>query len=245
MMSRDQVLPLGKRGLRVDRRMIFSTDRNALYVSVPKTGCTTIKTVVAAAFGLVEPKILDKPTSGNIQRTFMDRDSRWSRLTDDEREDMLLGSEKFRFTSVRNPYERIISCYLDKVVDQHQDYNIRSRISMQGEVSMLSFLRLVAEEPPLKRDIHYREMVELSYADDVTYTDIIRYETFEHDLRRIMERLNSTGWPIPKPAERRRTFAASHIESLLGTEECALIQSIYRRDFETFGYSHRLSAIEK
>ena len=106
---------------------------------------------------------------------------------------------------------------------------------------MLSFLRFVADQPPLDRDVHCRAMVDLCYAGRVNYSEIVRYESFEDDLRRVMLSLKAVDWPIPKPWPVQRTFAGSQMQDLLGGEERALIKGIYGRDFDAFGYSRELA----
>jgi len=85
-----------------------------------------------------------------------------------------------------------------------------------GVRSLLSFLEIVARQPPLRRDVHCRAMTDLCYAGRIGYDDMIRYETFEADLRRVMARLNLVDFDIPKPAWRNKTDAGSHMRDLLG-----------------------------
>lgn len=235
-------LNLGESLRRADPRMVFAPDYSTIYVSVPKTGCTTIKMVVAASSGLLRPDQL-KRARGWIHNSWREQDERWSELSTEDREAMLLGEDTFRFTSIRNPYERLVSCYLNKIAGGEANYHLAKRLRDRGEVTMLSFLKFVADQPPMERDVHCRAMVDLCYSGHVQYHDIIRYESFEVDLRRVMEKLNVVDFPIPKPSHSQRTDAGSHVSELLGVEECALIRSVYERDFETFGYSLRMDGL--
>jgi len=94
---------------RMDPQMVFSPDLTKLYVSVPKTGCSSIKTIMAASFGLVEPEVLGRQKSGDIHNLLVGRAVKWSDLGERGREEMLSSESVFRFTSVRNPYERLVS----------------------------------------------------------------------------------------------------------------------------------------
>jgi hypothetical protein len=58
-----------------------------------------------------------------------------------------------------------------------------------------------------------------------------------------LETLNCPVSPIPEARDGTRTDAGSHVHDLLGPEECALIQAIYEKDFETFGYSRDLADV--
>jgi hypothetical protein len=220
--------------------MIFSPDHSAIYVSVPKTGCTTIKMLVAASAGLLDSDFLTNKSSGRIHTVFRWREQRWTDLTDDERRLLLFGRIGIRFTSIRNPFERIVSCYLNKIAVENPTLGVARRLRAQGDVTMLSFLRYIADQPPLRRDVHCRAMTDLCYSGRVTYDDIVRYESFEADLRRIMEKLNVSDLSIPKPAAAQKTNAGARINDLLGQAECDLIRKLYEDDFETFGYSKQL-----
>lgn len=242
-MSKNGCVDLGERPARINPRMIFAPDRSALYVAVPKTGCTTVKTIVAAAVGMLDGEALKGRTRGGIHDAWRDREANWSRLPEAERQALLTSAATFRFTSVRNPFERLVSCYLNKIVDRGGGYNLGGRMKDLGVDSLLSFLEVVARQPPLSRDVHCRAMTDLTFAGAIRYDDIVRYETFEKDLRRIMARLNMTDFNIPRPAGRNRTDAGSRLHELLGPRESDLIREIYRRDFEAFGYSMDLPTV--
>ncbi len=228
---------LGETPARINPRMIFAPDRSALYVAVPKTGCTTVKTIVAAAVGMLGARALTRRSRPAIHDAWRDREANWSQLPEAERQALLTGAATFRFTSVRNPFERAVSCYLNKIVGRGAGEYLGRRMRDLGVDSVLSFLEVVAGQPPLLRDVHCRAMTDLTHIGAIAYDDIVRYETFEADLARIMVRLNVPDLAIPRPARRNRTDAGSHLHELLGPAECDLIHEIYRRDFETFGYS--------
>ncbi len=233
---------LGEPAARINPRMIFAPDRSALYVAVPKTGCTTVKTIVAAAVGMLDPKALTRRSRPGIHEAWRDREASWSHLPEAERQALLTSAATFRFTSVRNPFERAVSCYLNKIVGYDTDDHLGRHMKGLGVDTLLSFLEVVAGQPPLFRDVHCRAMTDLTHIGAVAYDDIVRYETFEADLRRIMVNLNVSTLDIPRPARRNRTDAGSRLHELLGPRECDLIREIYRRDFETFGYSMDLPA---
>jgi len=83
----------------------------------PKTGCTTIKMIVAASVGMLGDEALKTRNRPGIHEAWRNREVNWSHLADAQREALLTGESTFRFTSVRNPFERLVSCYLNKIVD--------------------------------------------------------------------------------------------------------------------------------
>jgi Sulfotransferase family len=233
----DRPFRLGEPPDRLDPRMMFAPDRSSMYVAVPKTGCTTIKTILAACVGLLDPGALERASQAAVHRTWNARPVTWMALSEEEREDLLASATTFRFTSVRNPFERVVSCYLNKVVKPADSSHLARRVHDQGDVSLLAFLKFVRGQRPWRRDVHCRPMTDLCFSGHVAYEDIIRYETFDRDIRRVMSKLNFPEVNIPSPSVANRTDAGRRMHALLGPQECALIREIYREDFQEFGYS--------
>lgn len=221
----------------LDRRMIFTPDRSVLYVSVPKTGCTTIKTVMAAASGLLDPAAKGFGRGVDVHGLWSRRPGRWCDLKPRHRKAMLRSGATFRFTSVRDPFERVVSCYLSKVANEASPHGMRRKVLMRGEMSLMAFLRFVADQPPMKRDVHCRRQVDLIFSGQVAYDLLIRHETFEADLGRVIARLDAPGLRIPPLNPGNVSGAKTRKGELLGPSERALAHEIYAADFETFGYS--------
>ena len=114
------------------------------------------------------------------------------------------------------------------------------RAQGHGEISLLGFLEFVQGQPPLRRDVHCRVMSDLCFSGHVCYDDIIRYETFDYDVKRVMKKLNIGHLNIPTPSRKNKTDAGAKMHALLGESECELIREIYKADFEEFGYSTAL-----
>ena len=220
----------------MDQLLIVTPDLGALYVSCPKTGCTTIKTVLAAAAGGVDPAADDFGQSiADIHDWWLRREPRWSLLSVERRQDLLTSPEVFRFTSVRDPYERIVSCYLAKVARPNAS-QLRRIMEARGDMSLRAFLRYIAETPPLARDIHCRRMVDLTDHGAVAFDEIVRHESFEADLTGVIERLAVPGLRVPPQNPARPTHARDRLAELLGNEEKRLVAEIYAEDFAAFAY---------
>jgi hypothetical protein len=153
----------------------------------------------------------------------------------------LTGSEGwFRFTFVRNPFVRVLSCYLDKIVNSIPE---RMRLlpilgldPKAGAPDFRSFLEAIAATPLPDHDVHWAPQVWLLQPDHVPYDFIGRMERFDVDLAHVCDRLGIDRTPSP-PAH--STGAAEQIASHYGPEETALVRSIYGEDFKRFGYDER------
>jgi hypothetical protein len=217
--------------------MIFTPDHSVLYVSMPKTGCTTIKTVMAGAAGLLDPAARDFGSDRNqVHDLWLEEGRRWNRLSEPQRQSMLRSGETFRFTSVRDPFERIISCYLSKVASNTSRNRLRRMMMDLGDLTLLGFLKAVQKQPPLERDVHCQRQVDLSSWGNIVFDFLIRHESFSADLRTVIDRLNVPRLRIPRRKANAATHAGDHMAHLLGPDEIALVREIYEADFEAFGY---------
>jgi hypothetical protein len=215
-----------------DRRLCFNSNPPTLYVSVPKTGCTTIKTILAAASGLIGAESTHYRHSEEfVHDVLMQSADRWSNKSLIERKEILRGQNTFRFTSVRNPFERIVSCYLDKVVANPTYW--KKQIGTSGS-SFKEFLAAIRDTPPGRRDVHTALMADICFPRQMSFDFIVRHETFASDLEGVRWRLGLGEYQLPRP--RRDQESRAKIGEFIGPQEADLIRKIYARDFEAFNY---------
>lgn len=215
--------------------MIHTSDNSLLYVAVPKTGCTTLKTVIAAAAGIIQrDSSRYRLSDGTIHKSWLDGMECWSELARPARSAMLFERGTTRVTSVRNPFERAVSCYLDKIATAGERSGLGRAFLATGRRSFRAFLEFLRDTPSARADVHACPMAELNFARDVKYDLVVRHETFLRDAAKLMEVLGFVGADIPMP--RFPTHAARKVAELIGKKEVALILEIYDADFEAFGY---------
>src|SRR5262249_52924101 len=94
---------------------------HAIYIETPKVACTSIKTVLARVLGisLVE-------TQGDPHRV------RWPTPDEAPSRSGSLFPGLFTFAFVRNPWDRLVSCYRDKIrgeVDGYTYFTIRPGVA--------------------------------------------------------------------------------------------------------------------
>jgi hypothetical protein len=165
-------------------------------------------------------------------------------LPPDLLDDVLTSPKYFRFTVVRNPYSRLLSCYLDRIVPaSSQPYRQLMALLRRKEgdpVSFDEFVRAVCAQRPYDQNNHWRLQVAEVCHGDIHYDDVGKQETFAADMARMWPRL-ARGRPMPDfSAENKApsiTSAERRLAEFYTGDLVDLVRVAYRSDFETFGYS--------
>ncbi len=152
-----------------------------------------------------------------------------------------LESQAWAFTVVRDPYSRVLSAYLDKVGRRrHQGRRFLSWAAQHGQPeSFLGFCRYL-EAGGLFLDMHWAPQAEILCLPLERFDFIGRVETLEHDLGHILQHLFGVAPGAPAPRAGTSTQASERLEESYGPEERRIVNRLYARDFEQFGYDRRL-----
>lgn len=207
----------------------------SIYIETPKVACTTIKRVLQAAElgpgrqGDLPAKVHDRSTSplgspGQDPQAFLEA---------------LLDPDVFTFTFVRNPFSRILSCWLDKMVTNGSERRRMAPglgLNPEEAPSLLGFLEAIAAQPAEKRDVHWTTQTHLISPQRIRYTYIGRFENFRPDFARICTHLGIEAFMGDLPRTWHATDANTKVQSHIGDAEAALIRTIYEADFRNFGY---------
>lgn len=225
---------------RVDYLTHLSVRHRAVFVEVPKTGCSVVKRVLQ--YSEVEGRGFDPAVSVH-DRSISPLVAPVSR-GDDLAEVFGDPSPYFRFSFVRNPFTRALSCYLEKIAGEQ--WLREKRLPDLGfdpeeEVSFVDFLRRVAEQPRRQMDIHWAPAHFLLGLGAVRYDFLGRFENFQADLQRVIDVL---GLEVPADLPRQRTAhvtgAGQRLREHYDGEAVELVRHIYRGDFDALGYGSDL-----
>jgi len=136
-----------------------------------------------------------------------------------------------KFAFVRNPWDRFVSCFYDRVVDRnHFGFDKKSHRKMQNLSEFISY----AEQLNLDRcDVHLRRQSSLI---DLNALDFLgRMENFEEDLSRLFSQVG-----LRFPSGLHRENASSRPGSsrdVLTKDQFKRIGLLYEHDIRLFGYS--------
>lgn len=149
----------------------------------------------------------------------------------------------FKFTFVRNPYSRLLSCYLDRIVPKRST-PYRELIRYLGkevgdDISFEEFIKTICGQANNEQNNHWR----LQYADAmcnlIAYDFIGKQESFKEDMATIWKHLYPESSTPNFGAENKSPSATGSTQKLgqyWDDDLRVLVKERYAKDFEFFGY---------
>jgi chondroitin 4-sulfotransferase 11 len=231
------------RAMRLERQhagqIIALPEDKLLYYAIPKVASSSLLSVCVDALGIATPPDEWKPS--------VFRAHRYDHLYD--REHILITGplprryrEFWSFAFVRNPWDRLVSCYSNKIrPDGPPDYftNGVSRVLVpygvfKGGMSFDSFVRAVAEIPDTEAESHFLSQHRfITGRTGTVLVDFVgRLEHLMDDLQQVLNRIHR---PVMLPhllrsqREDYRTYYSAELREIVGTR--------YARDLALFGYT--------
>jgi len=225
----------------------ISLKNKYVYVENAKAACTVLKSILG------EWEFAGCNLGSDIPRAFL-RDVHINvigtpfvkpfQLGEDLFNDIIQSAEYFRFSFVRNPYTRLLSAYLDKVVKQEpaaeeifREAGALGIAESAENLSFLSFLRCIESRMSRTRfiDKHWRPQHFQLNPEAIRYDFIGKVETFEKDMLHLSTKLNRVA-PDVQRSYGHETQAGSRVAEYYNEQTIALLLKIYDKDFEHFSY---------
>lgn len=151
-------------------------------------------------------------------------------------------SQAFKFSFVRNPYDRFVSAYhyLLQQDEDHKFWKYDKNISLELKKidSFEEFCKVYKNKRSFYKYKHFLPMRHFLYKNNSCTVDFIgKYESIENDLKYICDKLNVDDFTLP-------TLNVSNHKNwreYYNSAYCAdIVRDWYRDDFETFNYSREI-----
>jgi hypothetical protein len=138
----------------------------------------------------------------------------------------------FKFAFVRNPWDRLVSCWHNKIVDQNWwGLSDKQRDHLRNFDNFIDYISKLDLETC---DVHLRLQSSVIDLNHVDY--IARFENFETDLKTIFDILGLKITEIPKAnASKSRTPIHAYYNSKLRDK----VEQLYQKDIQIFGYEYK------
>ncbi|MEO0368193.1 MAG: sulfotransferase family 2 domain-containing protein, partial [Pseudomonadota bacterium] len=136
----------------------------------------------------------------------------------------------FKFAFARNPWDRMVSCWLEKVCKKNY-FGLHENKLLEARNNFLYFLRWVESKDLNQADQHLRLQTALFPIEHLDFLG--RMETFAKDMARVIERLEIEREEIPKL---NTSPPRTHYRDYYNDETRDLVASFYAQDIELLGY---------
>ncbi len=207
----------------------------ALYFFIPKVACSSLKVVCSQLLGMPAPDP-DDPMRFPHKRhfPFARRDEIRSTYKD-----------YFKFAFVRNPWDRIVSCFNNKILktadysDQWYKNGVADNFWQYGDrfrggMSFEEFVNTVVSIPDEESEEHIRpQFMFLTDKEGNRLVDFVgKFETLTDDLAIISNKLGFPAIDLPHLLKGKR----SHYKDFYNDETINAIAKRYAADIDMFGY---------
>lgn len=152
----------------------------------------------------------------------------------------------FKFCFVRNPFSRLLSGYLDKIVRNKPQKAIileslgRSGDELSDEVSFDDFITALEIQQDNYLDAHWRPQISHLNVEKLQYDFIGHFESLSDDLEKVGELLGVNITPYLSLHDPHKTSASRKIDHYYSDRSIERVRDIYRDDFTAFRYSRRI-----
>jgi dermatan 4-sulfotransferase 1 len=215
------------------RAFIVVPSLKLAYGRVPKAANSSIKNALARHVP-VDPDIDERPG----------RDRYWQRGKDapvfmaSGLEIATRGDGLFVFAFVRDPFDRLASCYVNKIVAPQTFPPLFSELGFRKGMPFSAFVERVAATPDVVADDHFRSQASmLMLSGHVLPSFVGRFETIDADWARVREAVEARGGPDlgPLPHVNKRRGGSDDLPAFYGDPGVvALVRRRYAEDFAAF-----------
>jgi hypothetical protein len=229
----------------IDYTVNISGKYGLAYFDLPKGGCSTIKSIFQE---LERNEIWSEEENTDLEKIHIKELSPLLSPSDigfGKFFRMMERNKIFCFTFSRNPFSRVLSGYLDKILGHEEEkigilhilgrnyLEIGQHITFDEYISALFKLR----HDPIKLNCHWRPMTLQLFADIVQFDFVGRIENFEEDIYELGQRLNIK--KVKQYAKRRIHIrdASDKCKDYYCDSTKKMIIEIYEEDFKYFGYN--------
>ena len=247
-------MPTAAPGIGRQAKYIISDEPRFIYFVVPKVACSSIKTALLPLFDVnaAEYEFIredDAPDLG-IHRLFAGSGYQINRNRLIRALDRGEYQGHFKFAFVRNPWDRLVSCYSEKVMDVKEtelgEPPFRKVPSEKGSklykgMPFAEFVETVYEIPDDEANVHFVSQHEIicgSGRDKPIMADFVgRFENLAADFAIVAERIGSAQrlqlpHKLRSTSRKYRPYTEFYDDRLRN-----LVYERYREDIEIFNYS--------
>jgi chondroitin 4-sulfotransferase 11 len=201
-----------------------------IFFPVPKAASSSIRKVIAEMEGLPSER---DPHHG------ISFDLVWAKS-------LHAYSDYRKFTVVRNPWDRLVSCFKDKVQERHngraevlegfERYNKILRTSLfYPTMTFAEFVNVIAKIPDAVADEHFRSQYRMFCGPDGTplVDRVLKFEDLQDELRHLFSELGARDYQV---THMNRSNTAEY-KRLYSDPLAEIVERRYRKDIKLLNYA--------
>jgi chondroitin 4-sulfotransferase 11 len=170
--------------------ILVSRRLKVAYVAIPKVACRSIKIALAKPYGVAYQADI--------------HNARWDRFS--SLQELAAAEDYFRFTVVRNPWDRVASCYYHKVHLVHRDPTRQWILGsydglLRPSMSFPEFVAAVAKIPDAHANEHFAsQWPMISHSGTLAVDHVVRFEKLAAEWQSLQSR-----FPFPDLPHENKT----------------------------------------
>lgn len=218
-----------RNGAYYTRSMFFDRDKKCLYIGVSKAGNTSIKAVIYSMPDMGDYRNVHKAVHQESGR------AKISSLKDYE--------DYFKFTFVRNPFDRLVSCYENKLHSDKESVGVTIKELiydrylmgyLHKDLGFANFAKKVCRIPDKYADRHFvSQTFQMLREDGSLIPDYVgKFENFSEDFEYVREKFDLQPLPHYNKTKKERKNWMDYYD----LETARLVYERYKKDIEMFGY---------
>ena len=151
----------------------------------------------------------------------------------------------FKFTFVRNPFTRVLSAYLDKIVRVGGRRHYRRYgqwAAKKGASKTPSFADFCSylDDGGLYEDAHWAPQLDCLLIPVSEFDFVGRFERLDTDLQTVLKRIFPVQVVSIRSSGPSKTHAGDKLHQHYSDREVEIVGRLYADDFRTFGYKNDL-----
>lgn len=177
---------------------------------------------------------IPKTAGTSMAMVLFDKDSRHVRYTEYEKADWRKFKRYFKFTFVRNPWDRLVSAYFflkqGGLSEQDREW---AKDNLQDYPDFKGFVLDWINETNIWTSVHFLPQYHFvcDSADEVMMDFVGRFESIESDFLYVAKRLGCT-----RSLSKTNAGSQQHYSNYYDEETQEIVRQAYARDIELFGY---------
>ncbi len=222
-----------------DYSINISLQYNYWFTETPKVACSTIKTILQK-MELNNPDLHWENFEDLHDRNFSPllKPSQLENL-----DTFLEGDRLFKFCFSRNPYTRLLSSYIDKVIPPKPEKKYvllalgRNPDQLEQKITFAEFVHVISQQKTASMNSHWKLQYYQTFQKNIQYDFIGKIENLKQDLHFVLNKINPDYQRFISNEKRHATNANELLSHYYTPTLINNVQKIYEEDFIYFGYA--------